>query len=59
MSGRNLLLYVLTKRAIKLTAIIIVGYHCYQTQYEHFTEYPPLFAAVLRSLQKQRPLQQR
>jgi hypothetical protein len=29
-SGRSLLLYQFTKRVIKLTVIIIVGYHCYQ-----------------------------
>jgi hypothetical protein len=29
-SGRRLLLYQFTRRAIKLTVIIIVGYHCYQ-----------------------------
>jgi hypothetical protein len=27
---RSLLLYQFTKRAIKLTVVIIVGYHCYQ-----------------------------
>jgi hypothetical protein len=27
---RSLLLYQFTKRVIKLTVIIIVGYHCYQ-----------------------------
>jgi hypothetical protein len=29
-SGRSLLLYQFTKRVIKLTVIIIVGYYCYQ-----------------------------
>jgi hypothetical protein len=29
-SGRSLLLYQFTKRVIKLTVVIIVGYHCYQ-----------------------------
>jgi hypothetical protein len=29
-SGRSLLSYQFTKRMIKLTATIIVGYHCYQ-----------------------------
>jgi hypothetical protein len=29
-NGRSLLLYQFAKRAIKLTAIIIVVYHCYQ-----------------------------
>jgi hypothetical protein len=29
-SGRSLFLYQFTKRVIKLTVIIIVGYHCYQ-----------------------------
>jgi hypothetical protein len=29
-SGRNLLLYQFTIRAIKLTVASIVGYHCYQ-----------------------------
>jgi hypothetical protein len=29
-NGRSLLLYQFTKRVIKLTVIIIVGYHCYQ-----------------------------
>jgi hypothetical protein len=29
-NGRSLLLYQFTKRLIKLTLIIIVGYHCYQ-----------------------------
>jgi hypothetical protein len=29
-SGRSLLLYQFTRRAIKLTVVIIVGYHCYQ-----------------------------
>jgi hypothetical protein len=30
MNGRSLLLYKFTRQAIKLTVIIIVGYHCYQ-----------------------------
>jgi hypothetical protein len=30
MSGRSLLLYQFTRRAIKLTVVIIFGYHCYQ-----------------------------
>jgi hypothetical protein len=29
-SGRSLLLYQFTKGVLKLTVIIIVGYHCYQ-----------------------------
>jgi hypothetical protein len=29
-SGRSLLFYQVTKRAIKLTAVIIMGYHSYQ-----------------------------
>jgi hypothetical protein len=29
-SGRSLLLYQFTRRVIKLTVVIIVGYHCYQ-----------------------------
>jgi hypothetical protein len=29
-NGRGQLLYQFTKRVIKLTVIIIVGYHCYQ-----------------------------
>jgi hypothetical protein len=29
-SGKSLLLYQFTKRAMKLTVLIIVGYHCYQ-----------------------------
>jgi hypothetical protein len=29
-SGWSLLLYQFTKRVTKLTAIIVVGYHCYQ-----------------------------
>jgi hypothetical protein len=29
-SGRSLLLYQFTRRVIKLTVAIIVGYHCYQ-----------------------------
>jgi hypothetical protein len=29
-SGRSLLLYQFTKRVVKLTVVIIVGYHCYQ-----------------------------
>jgi hypothetical protein len=29
-NGRNQLLYQFTKRVIKLTVMIIVGYHCYQ-----------------------------
>jgi hypothetical protein len=29
-SGRRLLLYLLTKRVTKLTVIIIIGCHCYQ-----------------------------
>jgi hypothetical protein len=29
-SGRSLLFYQFTRRAIKLTVVIIVGYHCYQ-----------------------------
>jgi hypothetical protein len=28
-SGRSLLLYQFTRRAIKLTLVITVGYHCY------------------------------
>jgi hypothetical protein len=28
--GRSLVLYQFTKRVIKLTVVIIVGYHCYQ-----------------------------
>jgi hypothetical protein len=30
-SGRILLLYQFTRRMIKLTLVIIVGYHCYQS----------------------------
>jgi hypothetical protein len=29
-SGRSLLLYQFTSRAIKLTAVVIEAYHCYQ-----------------------------
>jgi hypothetical protein len=29
-SGRSLLLYQFTRRAIKLNIVIIVGYHCHQ-----------------------------
>jgi hypothetical protein len=29
-SGRSVLMYQFTKKVIKLTVIIIVGYHCYQ-----------------------------
>jgi hypothetical protein len=29
-NGRNLLLYVFVRRVIKLTAVIIEEYHCYQ-----------------------------
>jgi len=31
-SGRNLLLYLFKERVIKLTVIIVEGYHCYQLQ---------------------------
>jgi hypothetical protein len=31
-SGRSLLLYQFTRRMIKLTVVIIVGYHCNITQ---------------------------
>jgi hypothetical protein len=41
MSGRSLLLYQFTRWVIKLTVIIIVGYHCYQLhnfiKYHSFT----------------------
>jgi hypothetical protein len=36
-SGRSLLLYQFTRRVIKLTAIIIMGYHCCQL---HTTFFP-------------------
>jgi hypothetical protein len=38
-SGRGLLLYKYTKRAIKLTKVIIRGHHCYQL-IQNFIEYP-------------------
>jgi hypothetical protein len=38
---RNLLLYQFTRRVIKLTAIIVVGYHCYQL---HTKLYRTLFS---------------
>jgi hypothetical protein len=40
-SGRNLLLYQFTRKAIKLTVIIIEAYHCYQL---HTKLYPLLFS---------------
>jgi hypothetical protein len=42
-SGMSLLLYQFTKMAIKLTLVIIVGYHCYQL---HTTLYPIFFSQV-------------
>jgi hypothetical protein len=36
-SGRSLLFYQFTRRVIKLTVVIIVGYHCYQL---HIKFYP-------------------
>jgi hypothetical protein len=33
-SGRSLFLYQFTRRAIKLTVVIIVGYHCLSTSYK-------------------------
>jgi hypothetical protein len=38
-SGRSLLLYQFTRRAIKLAVVIIVGYHCYQLR----TQFYPIF----------------
>jgi hypothetical protein len=38
---RSLLLYQFTRTAIKLSAIIIVGYHCYQF-IQNSIEYPSL-----------------
>jgi hypothetical protein len=32
-NGRSLLLYHFTRRAIKLTVVIIMGYHCYQLEF--------------------------
>jgi hypothetical protein len=40
-SGRSLLLYQFTRRAIKLTVVIIMGYHCYQL---HTKFYPVSFS---------------
>jgi hypothetical protein len=40
-SGRSLLLYQFTRRAIKLTLVIIVGYYCYQL---HTKLYPIFFS---------------
>jgi hypothetical protein len=38
-SGRSLLLYQLRRRVLKLTAIIIVGYHCYQIHTKFYQMY--------------------
>jgi hypothetical protein len=38
-SGRSLLLYQFARRAIKLTVLIIVGYHCYPLH----TKFYPIF----------------
>jgi hypothetical protein len=35
-NGRSLLLYQFTKRVIKLTVIIIMGYHCYQLHTKYY-----------------------
>jgi hypothetical protein len=40
-SGRSLLLYQFTRRVIKLSVVIIVGYHCYQL---HTKFYPISFS---------------
>jgi hypothetical protein len=40
-SGRSLLLYLFTRRIIKLTVVIIVGYHCHQL---HTKFYPISFS---------------
>jgi hypothetical protein len=37
-NGRSLLLYQFTRRVIKLTVVIIKGYHCYQL----YTKYCPI-----------------
>jgi hypothetical protein len=34
-SGRSLLFYQFTRMAIKLTVVIIVGYHCYQNSIQY------------------------
>jgi hypothetical protein len=38
-SGRNLLFYLFIKRVIKVTVVIIEGYHCYQLH----TKFYPVF----------------
>jgi hypothetical protein len=38
-SGRSLLLYQFTKKVIKLTVAIVMGYHCYQLH----TEFYPIY----------------
>jgi hypothetical protein len=40
-SGRSPLLHQFTRRAIKLTVVIIVEYHCYQL-HTNFIEYPSI-----------------
>jgi hypothetical protein len=40
-SERSLLLYMFTKKVIKLTVIITIGYHCYQL---HIKFYPISFS---------------
>jgi hypothetical protein len=40
-SGRSLLLYQFTRRVIKMTVVIILGYHCYQP---HTKFYPISFS---------------
>jgi hypothetical protein len=41
-SGRGLLLYQFTRRLIKLTVAIIMGYHCYQLH----TKFYPIFFSL-------------
>jgi hypothetical protein len=40
--GRSLLLYQFTKKAIKVTVIIIMWYHCYQLH----AEFCPVFSQI-------------
>jgi hypothetical protein len=50
-----LLLYQFTRRAIKPTVIIIVGYHCYQI-HTNFIQYPLKIKSIHRMSQEQRSI---
>jgi hypothetical protein len=47
-SGRNPLFCQFARRAIKLTVVIIVGYHCYQTLYKNYPIYSSLSVTAIR-----------